>query len=45
LADEAGVVNGRIQWQLIKPEQTVTYGSLADLVDDVQQTRSGAAHL
>jgi len=29
--------NGRIQWQLIKPQETITHRSLAELVDDVQQ--------
>lgn len=32
--------DGRIQWQLIKPQQTVTHHSLAELVDDVQQGHS-----
>jgi iron complex transport system ATP-binding protein len=45
LADEVEGGDGRIQWQLIKPQQTVTHRSLADLVDDVQQDSSGATHL
>ena len=44
LSDEGE--DGRTQWQLIliKPQQTVTHRSLAELVDDIQQT-SGATHL
>ena len=37
LAGSAGEENGRIQWQLIKPRQTVTHRSLSELVNDVQQ--------
>jgi iron complex transport system ATP-binding protein len=36
LANEEEGEDGRTQWQLIKPQQTVTHRSLADLVDDVQ---------
>ena len=36
----AGDGNGRIQWQLVKPQQTITHRSLADLVEDIQQTSS-----
>jgi len=47
--DEDERENGRIQWQLIKPQQTVTHRSLAELVDDVQQghepNNTGATHL
>ena len=34
--------NGRVQWRLIKPQQTVTHHSLADLVNDVQKTSNHA---
>ncbi len=37
LADDDVEGNGRIQWQLIKPQQTTIHASLAELVDDVQQ--------
>ncbi|MEZ4594134.1 MAG: ABC transporter ATP-binding protein [Chloroflexota bacterium] len=30
-----GAGNGRTQWQLIKPQQTVTHHTLSDLVDDL----------
>ncbi len=35
---EEGEGNGRTQWQLVKPQQTTTHRSLAELVDDIQQT-------
>ena len=38
LAEEEGKGgNGRIQWQLIKPQQTITHRSLADLMQAIQQ--------
>ena len=37
LAENGGEGNGRIQWQLIKPQQTTTHRSLAELVNDIQQ--------
>jgi iron complex transport system ATP-binding protein len=39
LAENGEVENGRIQWQLIKPQQTITHHSLADLVNDIQQRK------
>lgn len=36
--DAAG--NGRTQWQLTKPQQTVTHRSLTDLVDDLKQSNT-----
>lgn len=37
LAEDGEAGNGRIQWQLIKPQQTVTHRSLAELMHDIQQ--------
>ncbi|MCA9919215.1 MAG: ABC transporter ATP-binding protein [Anaerolineales bacterium] len=36
VAAEGGVEDGRIQWQLIKPQETIIHHTLTDLVDDLK---------
>ncbi|WP_420643406.1 ABC transporter ATP-binding protein [Candidatus Leptofilum sp.] len=42
LANEGEVADGRIQWQLIKPQQTITHRNLTDLVNDLKQSKASA---
>ena len=34
---ENAVADGRIQWQLIKPQQTIVHSSLTELMNDLRE--------